>query len=119
VEELGVDFPFSRRQNHSFGAANHLPKHIVILSRGYLTAPNGSHTLPVYTILPVDPAEVQIEIDAADAAAVLKAVEWLIWGEADVFADGRYAFSVQVDAEGMWSIFQRDPDEGASFGEFG
>jgi hypothetical protein len=50
---------------------------------------------------------------------VLKAIKSLICGEADVFADSRYAFSVRLDANGMWSIFQRDPDEDAPFGEFG
>jgi hypothetical protein len=70
-------------------------------------------------ILPIDPTEVRIEIDAPDAAAVLKAVESLICGEANVLADGRYAFSIRLDADGMWSIFQRDPDEDARFGEFG
>ena len=70
-------------------------------------------------ILPVDPEEVRIEIDAADPATVLKAVESLICGEAEVFADRRYAFSIQLDANGRCSIFQRDPDENSSFGEFG
>jgi hypothetical protein len=70
-------------------------------------------------ILPIDPAEVRIEIDAQDAAAVLKAVESLICGEADVLADGRYAFSVRLDANGLWAIFQRDPDPDLTFGEFG
>jgi len=70
-------------------------------------------------VLPIDPAEVRIEIDAPDAAAVLKAVESLICGEADVLADGRYAFSIRLDASGLWVIFERDPDKGAMFGEFG
>jgi hypothetical protein len=75
--------------------------------------------LPVYTILPVDPAEARIEIDTQDTADVLKVVGALACGEADVLVDGKYTFSVRTFDNNLLAFFQRDPDRGVIFGEFG
>jgi hypothetical protein len=75
--------------------------------------------VPVHTILPIDPAEGRIEIDTLDTADVLKAVEALACREADVLAEGSYAFSILTDANGSWAIFQRDPDKDGTSGERG
>jgi len=45
-------------------------------------------------------------------------VEALACREADVLAEGSYAFSILTDA-GSWAIIQRDPDKDGTSGERG
>lgn len=64
--------------------------------------------MPLYKILPADPSLKSTEVRAADPACVFGIVQRLDCKEADVLQDGFYAFSLRLDANGMWSIFQRE-----------
>jgi hypothetical protein len=67
--------------------------------------------MPRFQIYPTDQAHASIEVIAANAGAVLHHVERLNFGEADVFADEVYAFSVRLGDNGLWTIFQRAEPE--------
>jgi len=68
--------------------------------------------MPRFKILPVDPSFSATEINAVDGGSVLSVVTQLNCKEADVLQDDLYTFSVRIDRNGLWSIFQRDPDAG-------
>lgn len=62
-----------------------------------------------FTIVPADVARPQATIDAPDPGQVLHIVQKLDCGEADIFRDGEYFFSVSLQSGGLWSIYQRTP----------
>lgn len=64
-----------------------------------------------FTIVPTDSSYSSAEISARDAGGVLTIVSQLQCGEADIFEDDRYKFSVRLSDSGMWSIFKRDSGE--------
>ena len=64
--------------------------------------------MPLYIIRAIDGSHMSAEIDSDHADAVFHAVKDLQSKEADVLVDDVYAFSVRLDAYGVWSIFQRD-----------
>lgn len=68
--------------------------------------------MPHFKILPTDQSYSAAEITALDGGAVLNMVSQLRCREADVIQDGAYAFSVRVNRNGLWAIYQRDYDEG-------
>lgn len=70
--------------------------------------------MPRFQIKPIDQSVPTAEIIVPDAARVLAVVERLSCQSADVLRDGEYAFSIQLNSTGMWSIFQRT---GYSLGE--
>jgi len=80
-------------------------------------------SLPVYLMVPVDPAKVRIEIETEDTADGLIAIQPLSGGEADVLADGRYASSLRIDPKPCGQSFDAIPTRarrmGATFGELG
>lgn len=63
--------------------------------------------MPRFTVLPIDPTYSTIKFTARDAGGVLNVVSQMGCPEADVLKDGRYAFSVRLDGNGVWAIFQR------------
>jgi len=76
--------------------------------------------VPRFKILPTDQAFSTTEVVAADGAAVLHCVSRIKCGEADIFQDDNYAFSVRLNRNGLWSIFQREtPPDAAEYQEFG
>ena len=64
--------------------------------------------MPLYIIRAMDGSHMSAEIDSNHAHAVFDAVKGLNSKEADVLVDDVYAFSVRLDAFGVWSIFYRD-----------
>lgn len=62
-----------------------------------------------FHIRPTDPSFPSTEIIAHDASTVLHIVERMNCKEADVDREGAYAFSVRLDDNGLWSIYQRHP----------
>lgn len=63
--------------------------------------------MPLFKILPTDQTYSAVEIEAIDASAALNVVSQIECKEADVFENDSYAFSVRLDRNGLWSIFQR------------
>jgi len=61
-----------------------------------------------FVIRATDGSYVSTEIPSIRAEAVFTAVQWLESKEADILADDVYAFSVRLDASGVWAIFTRD-----------
>jgi hypothetical protein len=76
--------------------------------------------MPRFKIVPTDQICSSAEVTALDAGAVLNVVSQLNCGEADIMKDGAYAFSVRLARNGLWTLFQREPDpcakNGRSFG---
>ncbi len=70
--------------------------------------------MPKFKILPADQSYSSAEITAADAAAVLGVVGQLNCRDADVLQDDVYSFSLRLNESGMWSIYQRNHDAGAT-----
>jgi len=64
--------------------------------------------MPLYIIRATDGSYMSAEIETEHAKALFEAIQWLASKEADVLADDVYAFSVRLDAHGVWSIFQRN-----------
>jgi hypothetical protein len=75
--------------------------------------------MPRFLVLPTNQSFAPAEIDAPDAAPVLTIVQQLACKEAKVMRDDTYCFSVRLDANGMWTIFQRDDDEPEGIEAFG
>ncbi|MBV1691720.1 hypothetical protein KRR38_29585 [Novosphingobium sp. G106] len=67
--------------------------------------------MPLFRIFPTDQTFSSAEIIADDPAAVFQIVGGLACREADVIADGAYAFSLRLGDNGLWTIFQRDREE--------
>lgn len=65
--------------------------------------------MPRFTILPAGQTCPSAEITSLDARVVLNIVGQLACEEADVLKDGRYSFSLALNSNGLWSIFQRAP----------
>lgn len=61
-----------------------------------------------FLILAADDSFRSSEIIAPDAGSALHAVDRLDVREADILEDGRYLFSVYLNANGVWCIFQRN-----------
>ena len=69
--------------------------------------PTTSIAMHSFRIRPVDPSFAPTKLLAHDASSVLHIVDRLGCGEADVWADDAYAFSVCLGDNGFWTIFQR------------
>lgn len=69
--------------------------------------------MPLFRIFPTDQTFSSAEIIADDAAAVFQIVGRLACHEADVIADGAYAFSLRLGDNGLWVIFQRSQEDDA------
>lgn len=70
-----------------------------------------------YLVSPTDPGFEPVEIVAHDPGPILNLVERMRCGEADVHREGAYAFSVRLDGNGLWTIYNREasmPAEPAS-----
>lgn len=61
-----------------------------------------------FLVTPTSPAFEPVEIIAHDPAPILNLVERMQCGEAHVDRYGAYAFSVRLDGNGMWTIYDRD-----------
>jgi len=64
-----------------------------------------------YTILPLDPRFPSTEVRAPDASCALYTLTSSHCDEADVFEDGAYTFSLRIDDDEIWCIFQRPSAE--------
>jgi hypothetical protein len=64
--------------------------------------------MPRYTVVPSDPQLAPIVVQATDPGSTIYAVERLECKEADIFENHAYRFSLRVDANGLWCIFQRE-----------
>lgn len=74
--------------------------------------------MPRFDIVPMgQPATRQLA--ALDGAGVLRLIYGLECGQAEVFEDGAYVFSIDTWANGMWSIYQRDLPRAPEFELFG
>ena len=60
-----------------------------------------------FRIVPTSSNFPPAEVIASDAAAVLHIIERMNCKEAHVDRDGAYAFSVRLDNNGVWTIYQR------------
>jgi hypothetical protein len=69
--------------------------------------------MPRFTVLPIDPSYSTIKFSARDAGKVLPIFGQLGCREADIHQEGRYAFTVRLDANGVWAIYQRRDDAGS------
>lgn len=69
--------------------------------------------MSLFKVLPTDQAFSSAEIIADSPAAVFQIVGRLACREADVIADGSYAFSLRLGDNGLWTIFQRLQEEEA------
>lgn len=67
--------------------------------------------MSLFRIFPTDQSFSSAEIIADDPAAVFQIVGRLACQEADVIADGAYAFSLRLGDNGLWTIFQRAQEE--------
>lgn len=67
--------------------------------------------MSLFKILPTDQTFSSAEIIADSPAAVFQIVGRLACHEADVVADGAYAFSLRLGDNGLWIIFQRPQEE--------
>jgi hypothetical protein len=63
--------------------------------------------MPRFQIFPTD-RSFSSGFVAPNAADVLDLVHRLSLNEAEVDRDGVYAFSVRLDGDGLWCIYQRD-----------
>jgi hypothetical protein len=70
--------------------------------------------MPRFQIFPIDQSSSPIELVAPEAAGVLPLLQRLTCRDADVMRDGEYCFSVQLDENGLWCIYQRQPVEDVS-----
>lgn len=64
--------------------------------------------MPSFKILPTDLTFGTVIVDAADSSGILAEVTRFGCDEADVLQDEVYLFSVRINADGIWHIFQRD-----------
>lgn len=67
--------------------------------------------MTLFRIFPTDQTFSSAEIIADNPAAVFQIVGRLACREADVVADGAYAFSLSLGDNGLWTIFQRSQEE--------
>lgn len=66
--------------------------------------------MPTYLIRPANDTSLQREFSAFDARPVLDIASQMDCGEADIYQDGRYTFSLRINGRArFWTIFQRDP----------
>ena len=63
--------------------------------------------MPTYKIQPLGRSRT-CAITAMNAAAVLNVVRQLDCKQADVLREGIYAFTVRLDSNGLWSVYQRN-----------
>jgi hypothetical protein len=68
--------------------------------------------MPSFKIFPTDQSLHSAEVIAGDATEVLGIVARLDCKEADVLQGDAYLYSVRLDANGLWYIFQRQPEPG-------
>jgi hypothetical protein len=67
-----------------------------------------STPMPRFQILPTDPSLPMTEFVAADAVEVLIVVQRLSGKNADIWCDDTYAYSLRLDDNGLWHVFQRE-----------
>lgn len=70
--------------------------------------------MSLFKILPTDRSFAPVEIEASNPARVLATVQESAFKEADVLQDNTYAFSLRLDANGIWSVFQHEAPRRAS-----
>jgi hypothetical protein len=63
--------------------------------------------MPRYTIEPADRSASPVEIVSPDGSVVFEIVRSLDCSKADVLEDGNYAFTLELEAFGMWRISHR------------
>ena len=63
--------------------------------------------MPRFHIRPSNSSHPLAEYIVSDEAAVLHMVKRLDCKEAEVLRDEEYAFSIRLDENGLWTIFQR------------
>lgn len=75
--------------------------------------------MPRYQIFPTD-RSFSSGFEASNAADLLTLVHRLGLKEAEVDRDGEYSFSVRLDNNGLWCVYQRSqealPDRTEAFG---
>jgi hypothetical protein len=75
----------------------------------YLTpTPVGCIIMPKFTISPSDQSRSSAELICPNVATVLHTVARLECGQADIFEDEKYVFSLQLSSSGLWQIYQRN-----------
>jgi len=67
----------------------------------------GWGTMPLYTILSVNPVQDPIEIDAIDPVAALTAIGNERFGIFDFLEDGYYVLSCDATLQSEWKAFRR------------
>lgn len=65
--------------------------------------------MPKFHIFPKDSDISPTHVVTLDASTVLNVIERMKCTDADVECDGRYAFSVCLYDNGLWSIYHRKP----------
>lgn len=66
-----------------------------------------SESITLYRIVATDRVHLSVEIHADEVAPIYTVLEQLDCLEADILADGVYAFSLRREESG-WSMFERD-----------
>jgi hypothetical protein len=63
--------------------------------------------MPRFTIVPAARTARAAEVTSPDAAVVLHPAARLECGDADVFENERYVFSLRLGENGLWQIYRR------------